>query len=226
MASFQHTASFDSLTVGNIFVRGIYNNSNIPAFNVLSADGAGGTMWVTLSTIALGGGSFKTIQTTTGRYTADLSAATFSLLDGPNAGFLNDPTASNTARVYAKAFGKFDISGGNSLSCFDPDTNTVNSNVLLVGTGGINIKGDPQTNTLFFDGRELPFVSTLPYSFNQLIVYSNVPLDTLQPSTFSSIILQAQGPSSILSFEGQDLLRIETNYATNLVTFRLSTLTT
>ena len=226
MASFQHTASFDSLTIGDLYVRGINNNSNIPAFNVLSADGAGGTMWVPLSTIAFGGGAFRTVKTTVGTYTSDLSAATFSLLDGPNAGLINDPTASNTVRIYAKAFGQFDISGGNTLYSFDPDANKVNSNVLLVGTGGINIKGDPQTNTLFFDGRELPFVSTLPYSFNQLIVYSNAPLDTLQPSTFSSIILQAQGPSSILSFEAQDLLRIETNYANNLVTFRLSTLTT
>jgi hypothetical protein len=226
MASFQHTASFDSLTISNLFTRGINNNVNIPAYNVLSADGAGGTMWVPLSTIAFGGGAFRTIKTTVGTYTSDLSAATFSLLDGPNAGLINDPTASNAVRIYAKAFGQFDISGGNSLYSFDPDANKVNSNVLLVGTGGINIKGDPQTNTLFFDGRELPFVSTLPYSFNQLIVYSNVPLDTLKPSTFSSIILQAQGPSSILSFEGQDLVRIETNYANNLVTFRLSTLTT
>ena len=225
MASFQHTGSFDSLTVGNIFVRGINNNSNIPAYNVLSADGAGGSMWVSLSTIAFGGGAFRTIQTSVGRYTSDISAATFSLLDGPNVGLINDPTASNTVRMYAKAFGQFDISGGNSLSCYDPTLNKVNSNVLLVGTGGINIKGDPQTNTLFIDGRELPFVSTLPYSFNQLLVYSNVPPNTVKPSTFSSIILQAQGPSSILSYAGEDLLRIETNYATNLVTFRLSTLT-
>jgi hypothetical protein len=226
MASFQQTGNFDSLTVGNIFIRNINENSNIPAYNVLSADGLGGTMWMTLSSIAFKGGAFRTIRTSQNTYSSDISAATFSLLDGPNVSLFNDPTAPNTARIYAKAFGRFDISGGNSLTSYNAETDTVTSNVLFVGTGGINIKGDPQKNILYFDGRELPFVSTLPYSFNQLLVYSNVPLDTLQPSTFSSIIIQAQGPSSLLSFVGEDLLRIQTDYSRNSITFRLSTLTT
>jgi hypothetical protein len=183
-------------------------------------------MWMTLSSFQYGAG-FHTILTTTGTYNADSATnASFSILDGPNAGLINDPTASNTAYLYAKAFGQFDISGGNSLYCFDSNTNTVNSNVLFVGTGGINIKGDPQTNTMFIDGRELPFVSTLPYSFNQMVVYSNAPLNTIAGSTVNkSIILQAQGPSSILSFLGEDMIVIDTNYAANQIKFKLSSLT-
>ncbi len=226
MASFQQTGNFDSLTVANIYTRNINENSNIPAYNVLSADGLGGTMWMTLSSIAFKGGAFRTIRTSQNTYSSDISAATFSLLDGPNVSLFNDPTAPNTARIYAKAFGQFDISGGNSLTSYNPETDTVTSNVLFVGTGGINIKGDPQKNILYFDGRELPFVSTLPYSFSQFLVYSNAPLNTLEPSTFSSIIIQAQGPSSLLSFVGEDLLRIQTDYSRNSITFRLSTLTT
>jgi hypothetical protein len=225
MASYQTSQYIDTLTVNTIFTRGD-SNTNIPAFRVLTTDGLGGTMWMTLSSFQYGAG-FHTLLTTTGRYTADSATnATFSILDGPNAGLINDPTASNTAYLYAKAFGQFDISGGNTLYCFDSNTNTVNSNVLFVGTGGINIKADPQTNTMFIDGRELPFVSTLPYSFNQMVVYSNAPLNTIAGSTVNkSIIMQAQGPSSILSFLGEDMIVIDTNYAANQIKFKLSSLT-
>ena len=173
------------------------------------------------------GAGFYTIKTSLQTYTADNAAnATFSLLDGPNAGLINDPTALNTARLYAKAFGQFDISGGNSIGAFDPVTGQVNSNVLFVGTGGINIKGDPQTNTMYFDGRELPFISTMPYSFNQFQVFSNAPLNTIYASTLNkSLIMQAQGPSSLISFVGEDIIVIDTNYENNQVKFKLSTLT-
>jgi hypothetical protein len=229
MASFNRSEYIDSLTVNNIFTRSINNNSNIPAYRVLTTDGAGGTMWMTFSSISSlqYGAGFHTIKTSLETYTADNAAnATFSLLDGPNAGLINDPTALNTARLYAKAFGQFDISGGNSIVAFDPVTHQVNSNVLFVGTGGINIKGDPQTNTMYFDGRELPFISTMPYSFNQLQVFSNAPLNTIYASTLNkSLLMQAQGPSSIISFVGEDIIVIDTNYENNQIKFKLSTLT-
>jgi len=225
MASHLTSQYIESLTVNTIFTRGD-SNTNIPAFRVLTTDGVGGTMWMTLSSLQYGAG-YHTIVTSGATYTADSATnASFSLLDGPNAGLINDPTASNTAYLYAKAFGQFDISGGNSIVCFDPVANQVNSNVLFVGTGGINIKADPQTNTMFIDGRELPFVSTLPYSFNQMVVYSNAPLNTIAGSTVNkSIIIQAQGPSSILSFLGEDMVVIDTNYKQNQIKFKLSSLT-
>lgn len=229
MASFNRSEYIDSLTINNLFTRTGNNNSNIPAYRVLTTDGAGGTMWMTFSSISSlqYGAGFHTIKTTLETYNADNAAnATFSLLDGPNAGLINDPTALNTARLYAKAFGQFDISGGNSIGSFDPVTGQVNSNVLFVGTGGINIKGDPQTNTMYFDGRELPFISTMPYSFNQFQVFSNAPLNTIYASTLNkSLIMQAQGPSSLISFVGEDIIVIDTNYENNQVKFKLSTLT-
>ena len=223
MASYNTNQYIDTLTVNTIFTKGA-NNTNIPAFRVLMSDGNGGTVWSGISSLQYGG-AFHTIKTSAGTYTADQASATFSLLDGPNVGLLNDPTASNTSYLYAKAFGRFDISGGNSILSYNGDTKTINNNVLFVGTGGITIKGDPQTNTMFFDGRELPFVSTLPYAFNQTVVYSNVPLDTLIASTSKSIIIQAKSPSSILSFVGEDLVVIDTNYASNQIQIKLSTLT-
>jgi hypothetical protein len=228
MASHERSEYIDNLTVNTINTRGD-NNVNIPAFQFLTTDGEGGTFWSTPSSLSslLYGASFHKIRTTVGTYTADQATnATFSLLDGPNAGLINDPTASNTAFLYAKAFGQFDISGQqNSIVAFDPVANKVNSNVLFVGTGGITITGDPQTNTMFFDGRELPFVSTLPYSFNKMLVYSNVPANTVEASTNKSIVMEAQGPSSILSFVGEDVVVIKTNYAKNQIIFSLSTVT-
>jgi hypothetical protein len=220
MASFQKTLNLDAVTIRSIYARGS-DNSNIPAFRVLATDGLGGTAWTTISTLQ-SGGAFHKIVTNTGTYVADLSAATFNLLDGPNAGLLSDPTASNTAYLYAKAFGTIDISGGNSVSAYRDGV--LNTNVKLVGGGGINIRGDPQENTIVFDGRELPFISTMPYSFNQLIVYSNVPSETSVASTFSSIILQANGPSSILRFVGLDPVLLITDYATNEIKFSISSL--
>ena len=227
MASYERSEYIDNLTVNTIYTRG-NNNENIPAFQFLTTDGEGGTFWTTPSSLSslLYGASFHRIRTSVGTYTADQATnATFSLLDGPNAGLINDPTASNTAFLYAKAFGQFDISGQeNSIMAFDPVTNKVNSNVLFVGTGGITITGDPQTNTMVFDGRELPFVSTLPYSFSKLLVYSNVPPDTLEPSTGKSMIMDAQGPSSLLTFIGEDSVFIKTNYAKNQITFSVSSI--
>jgi len=224
MASYNTSQYIDTLTVNTIFTKGA-NNTNIPAFRVLTTDGNGGTIWMSLSSLQYGA-AYHTIKTSVGTYTADQATnATFSLLDGPNAGLINDPTASNTTYLYAKAFGKFDISGGNSIHSYDSVTNTVNSNIIFVGTGGISIKGDPQTNTMFFDGRELPFVSTIPYSFNKAVVYSNVPQNTLIASTNKSLILQAQSASSILGFVGEGLVVIDTKYASNRIHIKLSTLT-
>lgn len=228
MASYERSEYIENLTVNTIYTKGD-NNINLPAFQFLATDGEGGTFWTTPSSLSslLYGASFHRIKTSVGTYTADQATnATFSLLDGPNAGLINDPTASNTALLYAKAFGQFDISGQeNSIIAFDPVANKVNSNVLFVGTGGITITGDPQTNTMFFDGRELPFVSTLPYSFNKMIVYSNVPANTIEASTSKSMVMEAQGPSSILSFVGEDVVVIKTNYAKNQIIVSLSTIT-
>ena len=223
MASFRKTLHLDAINVKTIFVRG-QSNSNIPAFNVLTSDGAGGTMWMTLSSFKYGG-AFHKIITTGATYTADISGAVLSILDGPNAGLINDSTAPNTAYLYAKAFGQINISSGNSLLAYNSTTNRINSNVSFVGTGGITIRGDPQQNVVYFDGRELPFISTMPYSFSKVNVFSNVPPCTLIASTSQSIIIQANGPSSLLSFVGVDPIKLVTNYQTNQIQFTVPNLT-
>jgi hypothetical protein len=224
MASFQKTLNTDVLSVRTIYARGPLN-TNIPAFRVLATDGLGGTSWLTLSTLTTGG-AFHKIITTTGTYTADASGATFSLLDTETAGIAKDPTASNTAYVYAKAFGQIDISGSNTIFAYDTATGIVNKNLTLVGTNGISILGNPQTNTIQFDGSDLPFISSSPYSFSQLIVYSNAPSGTILPSTFSSITIEANSPSSILKLVGVDPIQLTTDYANNQVNITVPLLTT
>ena len=158
MASLNRTEYIDSLTINRLYTRGS-NNTNIPAFRVLTTDGMGGTVWANMSTFSTGIG-FHTIQTSDATYTAKSATnATMRFLDGPNAGLINDPTANNTAYLYAKAFGQFDISGGNSIKSYNPSTDKIMSNVRFVGTGGISIRGDTQTNTMVFDGRELPYIA-------------------------------------------------------------------
>ena len=214
MASFQKTLNLDSLTVNTIYARG-NTNSNIPAFRVLTTDGLGGTFWATLSTLQYGG-AFHSIVTSETTYTADNIYGRISILNGLNAGLANDPTETNTAYLYANAFGQFDISGGNSLVAgYNSETRTINSNIQFVGTGGINIRGDPQNNVMFFDGRELPFISTVPYSFSRYRVYSNVPEGTDEASSFSSVIIDANTPSSIINFVGVNHIKLETNYKAN-----------
>lgn len=224
MASFQKTLNTDVLSVRTIYARGPLN-TNIPAFRVLATDGLGGTSWLTLSTLTTGG-AFHRIITTTGTYTADASGATFSLLDTNTAGIAKDPTASNTAFIYAKAFGQIDISGSNSILAYNNETGVVNKNLNIVGTNGISVFGDPQTNTITFDGGELPFISSAPYSFSKLQVYSNAPTGTILPSTFSSIIIDANSPSSILRLVGVDPIQLTTNYAENIVNITVPLLTT
>ena len=114
MASSQKTLDVDSLIVNNIYTRGV-NNTYIPAFRILTTDGAGGTSWTTISTLQ-NGGAFHSIRTTGATFTADASATTFSILDSGNAGLSVDPTAANTVFIYAKAFGKF-LTTGNSKQC-------------------------------------------------------------------------------------------------------------
>ena len=223
MASSQKTLDVDSLIVNNIYTRGV-NNTYIPAFRILTTDGAGGTSWTTISTLQ-NGGAFHSIRTTGATFTADASATTFSILDSGNAGLSVDPTAANTVFIYAKAFGKF-LTTGNSLSAYNSNTGTIQSNVNFQGVGGITVRADPQSQTLIFDGANLESTSKSIYTFNQFQVYGSVSSGQTNLSSLSNIFVQATSPSSIVQFVGYDPLYIETNYSTNTLYFGISSLTT
>jgi len=185
--SAQSSQYINSLTVNEIYIRGS-SNINIPAFRVLASDGNGGTFWTALSSLK-DGGAFHTINTSVASYNATGNQSVFSLLDGPNVGLLNEPTASNTAYLYAKAFGQFDVSGSDTLYAYDAVNNRLTSNVTFVGLGGIDVIGDAENNIMYFNG---PYISTIPYALNSTLAsYVNGVNSTINVnlSTFSAASL-------------------------------------
>ena len=226
MASFQKSIDVDSLTVNQIFTSGDKNtNSVLPAFRVLTTDGQGGTSWVTLSTLQ-GGGAFHRINTTSAVFVADASATTFSIYDGTNAGLSPDPTAPNTVYLYAKAFGTISLPDGNTVTSYNAQQKVITSNLTYVGTGGITIRGNPQNQTITFDGANVISSAAGVYSFNQIGVYSNVSSGQSNLSTSPFIYLQANSPSTTLKLVGSDPVILTTDYANNAIYISVSSINT
>ena len=226
MASFQKTLNVDSLTVNQVFTSGTGNtNTVLPAFRILTTDGQGGTSWMTLSTLQ-GGGAFHKINTTSAVFVADASATTFSIYDGANAGLSPDPTAPNTAYLYAKAFGTISMPDGNIISAYNAQQKVITSNLTYVGTGGITIRGNPQNQTITFDGANLISSAAGVYTFNQVGVYSNVSTGQSNISTSPFIYLQANSPSTTLKLVGSDPIVLTTDYVNNAIYISVSSINT
>ena len=224
MASFQKTLNVDSLTVNQLFTSGTANtNSVLPAYRVLTTDGLGGTSWMTLSTLQ-GGGAFTRINTTSAVFIADASATTFSIYDGANAGLSPDPTAPNTVYVYAKAFGTISIPDGNIISAYKEQQKAITSNITFAGAGGITIRGNPQNQTITFDGANLISSAAGVYTFNQVAVYSNVSTGQSNISTTPFIYLQANSPSTSLKLVGTDPIILTTDYTNNAIYISVSSI--
>jgi len=224
MASFQKSLDLDSLTVNQIFTSGNNNtNSVLPAYRVLTTDGLGGTSWMTLSTLQ-GGGAFTRINTTSAVFIADASATTFSIYDGENAGLSADPTAPNTVYMYAKAFGTIALPDGNTINSYNLEQNVITSNLRYVGAGGITIRGNPQNQTITFDGANLISSAAGVYSFNQIAVYSNVSSGQTDISTSPFIYLQANSPSTTLKLVGSDPIILTTDYENNAIYISVSSI--
>ena len=154
MASAKKTQYLDSLSVKDIYVRGV-NNANLPADQVLITDGQGGTIWQGTGAL-VGGGAFTTINTTPSTMVARVSAPFISLLNGPNAGLTVDSTAPNTLRFFANAFNQVNIQSiatGQStlLSAYDNPTNTYKSTFTLVAGDNIVLSANSTTNTVVFN---------------------------------------------------------------------------
>jgi hypothetical protein len=146
MAAIQKSQDIDTLSVRKIFVKGD-NNTTLPANSVLLTDGNGGTKWVDEQTFQRGV-NFNTFETSRGSFSSGPGLTTFSILDGENAGLLTGP--GNSFNMYAKAFGKIDVEGQNSIYSFDPETSIINSNIEIVGSGIINITTSTTHNKIEF----------------------------------------------------------------------------
>ena len=147
MAAIQKSQDIDTLSVRKIFAKGD-DNTTLAANSILVTDGKGGTLWLDMSTFQRGV-TFNTFETTQSTFTSGPSSSKFSILDGLNAGLI--PSSSgNSATVYAKAFGKIDVQGQDSIYSFDTYTGTINSNVKIIGSGVIDITTDTNQNKIEF----------------------------------------------------------------------------
>jgi hypothetical protein len=223
MASSRRTYDTDAITLRKVFAKDP-GNSNIPALRTLTADGQGGTFWAVPSTLGVYP-SFNQIVTSGGTYTADLSYNTFRLTAGENIGMVDGSPGSNQTYVYAKAFSQFDVSGENSVYAFL--NNQLDSSVTFAGQGGITLRADPATNTMFIVGpaSNAYTVSTGIYGFSQLKVIDAASTITSSIQNWQGNYITATSPSTTLNLIGIDDIHMSTNVTTNSVFVTISTFT-
>lgn len=219
MASSRRTYDTDTITLRTVFAKYSNNNSNIPAMQTLTSDGAGGTFWAIPSSLGILP-AFNKVQTTAGTFTADLSYNTFGLYAGEGQGMYR--TGSNL-NLFSKAFTEFDVSGENTISAYS--NYTLHNHVKLAGQGAISIRGDPATNTIFINGPASQFISTPTFGFSQLKFIDGVSSLTADTQKLFGNYFTADSASTLVSFAGQSDLRLSTNVTTNTVMFSISTFT-
>jgi hypothetical protein len=199
-------------------------NSNIPALRVLTADGLGGTYWAIPSSLGMNP-SFNEIITSAGTYTADLSFNKFRLLAGENIGMVDGPTGSNQTTLFAKAYSQIDVSGENTLNAFS--NGQLDSSLRIAGQGGIQVRADPGTNTLFIEGPTAPIyvVSTNIYGFSQLYAVPTTSSVTSNITGLAGTYITADSSSTVLKFLGLGDILLSTNVSQTAVFFGISSFT-
>jgi hypothetical protein len=230
MAASQKTQDLDVLSVRKIYAKGD-NNTTIPANSFLGTDGIGGTRWVDISTIK-NGITFNTFTTTQSTFTSGPASSKFSILDGDNAGL--EPTGSgNSVKMYAKAFGEiivleensiplFDILlGKSSIKAFNPVTGNINSNVILAGSGVIDISTDPNYQLIKFYSPDsaTSSMSTVLNNFTNLNKFLSTTVSSFN-SPFSTFIYSAI--SSFSTFQGSSVSKSFTTERLNVSTISMS----
>jgi len=210
MASSRKTYDTEIITVRQVNAYNT-NNSLIPALNVLTSDGAGGTFWAIPSTLGVSP-AINTIAVDNVSLTSDLSQNQISILTGPGLGSYAD-NLTKTATFFSKGFTTFDVSGGNTINAYS--NSIVSPTVKFVGSNGISISSDPVLGFLYFNGQNLA-VSTGIYAYSQINVTSN----TADPS--GNLYLTAQSPSTVLNVKGTGDIILTANVESNLFTIGIS----
>lgn len=222
MASSRRTYDTDTITVRTIFAKTV-NNSNIPALSALLTDGRGGTFWAGPSSFGLTTG-FNQINTSAGNYTADLSYNIFSLFSGAGIGMDDGYPASNTTRIFSKAYQTIDVSGGNLLNAYS--NGYLNPTLRIAAEGDIQIRSDPTNNTFYIHGpMTVNTVSTGIYGFSQLLAIPSLSTPISNANQQFGYYLTATSPSTVLTFAGINDLQLSTNVTTNTVFMSISSFT-
>jgi hypothetical protein len=213
MSSKRRSYDTDEITLRKVFAKSVVDNANIGALKVLTADGAGGTYWTIPSTNGAWNPSFNRIVTSAGTFTADLSYNTFTLSQGTSIGF-TEGEGDNQLYIFGKSFNEVNVVGNNPIYAFE--NNTLNPVLRMEGTGGLNIRSDPTTNTLTFDvqGNQ---ISTSQNTFQRVKVLNTSTITNGVSSLSDFVILNANDTSSILTFAGIGDIELSTNYTTNTI---------
>ena len=216
----RRTYDTDEITLRKVFAIST-NNQFIPAMNVLTADGAGGTYWAIPSSLGYNP-SFNQIATDAGTFTATSPYNTFTLSQGGGIGFVQG-AGTNQMYIYSKGFGQINTVGGNTLYGF---SNNVTTPVLnFAAAGGISLQANPATNTLTFTANGQPISTTLN-SFQSLKVFPNLSSPTGKISSLSGYtVLSANNYSSILTLVGTGQISLTSDFNANAVFIGLNTST-
>lgn len=212
MASSRRTFDTDSITLRTVYAKN-GTNTNIPALRALTADGSGGTYWRMPSSFGINP-SFNQIITDAGTFTADLSYNIFRLTSGEGIGMAAG--LANQTYLYAKTFGQVDVSGANSLYAFS--NGVLTPSFKIAATGGLQLRSDPQQNTLYVDGPLTTQISSGYYGFNKILV---IPTNTGSEGN----ALFANSPSTQLTLAGIGDVILSSFYSTNTVYFTVSSYT-
>jgi hypothetical protein len=210
MASSRKTYDTEIITVRQVNAYNT-NNSLIPALNVLTSDGVGGTFWAIPSTLGVSP-AINTIIVDNIALTSDLSQNQVSINTGPGLGSYTD-NLSKTTTLFSKGFTTFDVSGGNTINAYS--NSIVSPTVKFVGSNGISISSDPLLGFLYFNGQNLA-ISTGIYGYSQINVTSN----TADPS--GNLYLTAQSPSTVLNVKGTGDILLTANVESNIFTIGIS----
>jgi hypothetical protein len=132
--------------------------------------------------------------------------------------------ASNTTRIFSKAFQSIDVSGGNMINAYS--NSYLNPTLKIAGEGNIQLHSDPLTNTFYIRGpMGMNVISTGIYGYSQILAIPSLstPIENAyqQPGTY----LTATSPSTLLTFAGINDIQISTNVTNNSLFISISTFT-
>jgi hypothetical protein len=142
------SADYDTITL-----RTIRAMEPPPPFTVLTADGAGGTYWSTISSIYLNG--FSILSLPSRQYIADASYNSMTFLEGTGVQFM--PTGINQTQLKGNIFSEIKVPG---LSTISSGQNAIAFSTLrLSALGNTLFTTNTSTNTLTYEIR-YPFFKT------------------------------------------------------------------
>ena len=221
--SLRTTQQIDKLIVGQIYPRDT-NNAPISSGLILLTDSQGRAIWTTLSTVTSPYTQFTSVITPQGTITATTTNTAINIRDG---GGMNLQIVSNALYLNPTTFSAVDISGGNSLLSSNGSNNTINPRLKFANGNNVKIRGDPGTNTVFFDIDYLSSSQGARATYTSFRIANNSSFSL--PSPPQQVVLNANLSDTSFTMIGVDDLQITQpilNTETNTIYIGLSTITT